>query len=192
MLLVGLAMAVYGGKVTLYWAVAMIQYVITVYSCPALVHDMNNRMTYQWRGVLAHGAGCRRVQFLWENSTVRVNWAHWPFSDQMSVVGCRLTLVPLFAFVVGCIVRSVRAYHLDLSTWQITSSLFIYLFIPANFVRRISKKWNQQSFSNFHSIYVINRNTSNNLILCDHSTMTSARRHFVFSRFHSYLHNHSS
>ena len=44
-------------------------------------------------------------QFAW-------NWAHWPFSDQMSVVGCRLALVPLFAFMVGCIIRSVRAYHL--------------------------------------------------------------------------------
>ena len=48
--------------------------------------------------------------------TVRVNWAHWPFSDRMSVVGCRLALVPLFAFMVGCIIRSVRAYHLNLST----------------------------------------------------------------------------
>ena len=26
-----------------------------------------------------------------------MNWAHWPFSDQMSVLGYRLTLVPLFA-----------------------------------------------------------------------------------------------
>ena len=27
---------------------------------------------------------------------------------------------------------------------------------------------------------------------CDHSTMTSSRRHFVLSRYHSYLHNHWS
>ena len=32
------------------------------------------------------------VQRLWENSTGRLNCAHWPFSDQMLVVGCRLAI----------------------------------------------------------------------------------------------------
>ena len=41
------------------------------------------------------------VQNIWKNSTVLT---------KMSVVGCR------------CIIRSVQAYHLNLSTWQITSS----------------------------------------------------------------------
>ena len=49
------------------------------------------------------------VQSIWRNSTVRINWAHWAFADQISVVGCRLAVICMH---VGCIIRSVRAYHL--------------------------------------------------------------------------------
>ena len=77
------------------------------------------------------------VQSLWEDSAVCINWTHWTFSDQMRVVGCRLALVLLFACKVGCIIAFVKfvlCISPNMSAWQITSSLFIYLFILYLFI----------------------------------------------------------
>ena len=49
----------------------------------------------------------------------------------MSVAGWRLALVPLFACMVGCIIRSVRAYHLICQHDKLpsSSSLLMLLFL---------------------------------------------------------------
>ena len=79
---------------------------------------------------------------------------------QMSVVGCRLALVPLFAFMVGCIIRSVRAYHL---MCQHDKLPLVLLSFCMNFVQRISQKRNQQSSSNFDSTFTMIRNRYNSV-----------------------------
>ena len=88
-------------------------------------------------------------------------------------------------FSIGCrergqiFISKYKAYHLNLSAWQITSSEKLFLYeiytnnFSTNFVAVISQEQNQQSSSNFYSIFVIIRNRQAKLF----SVITQPWRH---------------
>ena len=85
--------------------------------------------------------------------------------------------------MVKFLIHSVEAYHLNLSAWQITSSLFIYYCMKV--VAQLSQKFLSLWFANFHSIFAINRNRCANLF----STITQPRRQLgAILWFHVIIH----
>ena len=76
-------------------------------------------------------------------------------------------------------ISKYKAYHLNLSAWQITSSEKLFLYeiytnnFSTNFVAVISQEQNQQSCWNFYSIFVIIRNRQAKLF----SVITQPWRH---------------
>ena len=69
----------------------------------------------------------------------------------------------------------------------IISSFFLYIFC-----RRDISRTESTIIFKFSQYVCQYQESTGEAFQCDHSTMTSSRRHFVFSRYHWYLHNHSS